>query len=133
MPARQMTQPKITDSNTEKMFHVISDGSKHPANLSLDSLQQYNAQKRRRHGMKLRNSRSLPIERNSAQQFRRERGVPWPIQCHLVFLLDFVARMRETLGKLAVICEEKQTLGLCVQAPDVEQPRKFCWQQIEDS
>jgi hypothetical protein len=128
MSARQITQPKITDSNTPKMLHSVSDRSKHPANLPLDSLQQYNAQKRRRHGVQSCNSGSLTIEANSAQQFRRERGVPRPIQCHFVFLLDFVTWMSEALGKLAVICEEKQALGLCVQAPDVEQSRKFCRQ-----
>lgn len=121
MPARQISQAKITDSNTEKMLHPVSDASKHAANLPLDSLQQYNAQKRRRHGVQSRNSGSLTVEKNSAQQFRRERGVPRPIQCHFVFLLDFVTWMGEALGKLAVICEEKQALGLCVQAPDVEQ------------
>jgi hypothetical protein len=121
MSARQITQPKITDSNTQKMLHSVSDRSKHPANLPLDSLQQYNAQKRRRHGVQSRNSGSLTIEGNSAQQFRRERGIPRPIQCHFVFLLDLVTWMGESLGKLAVICEEKQALGLCIQTPDVEQ------------
>src|SRR5262249_35919517 len=37
------------------------------------------------------------------------------------------------LGKFAVICEEKQSFALCVQTPDVEQPRELCWQQIENS
>src|SRR5215471_1565398 len=100
MPPRQITQPKITDSNAEKMFDVISDGSKHPANLTLDSLQQYNAQKRRRHRVQSRNSGSLTFEKNSAQQFGRERSVPRPIQCHFVLLLDFVTWMGEALGKL---------------------------------
>jgi hypothetical protein len=133
MPARQITQPKITDSDTKKMLHMISDGSKHPANLPLDSLQQNNAQKRRRHRVKSRNSRSLTIEMNATQQFRRERRVPRTIQCHFVFFLDFVTWMGEALGKLAISCKEKQALGLCVQAPNVEQPRKFCRQQIENS
>lgn len=115
------------------MFYVISDGSKHPANLPLDSLPQHNAQTRWRHGVKSRNSCSLTVEKDSAQQFRRERGVPRPIQCYLVFLFDFVTWMGEALGKLAVICEEKQAFGLCVQTPDAEQPREFCWQQIENS
>jgi hypothetical protein len=121
MPARQITKPKITDSNTEKMFYVISDGSKHPANLPLDSLPQHNAQTRRRHGVKSRNRCSLTVEKNSAQQFRSDRGVPRPIQCHLVFLFDFVTWVSKALGKLAVICEEKQAFGLCVQTSNAEQ------------
>src|SRR5215471_1017780 len=133
MSARQITQPKITDSNTEEMFYVVPDGSKHPANLPVDSLPQHNAQTRRRHRVKARNPCSLTVEKNSAQQFRRERGVPPPVQCHLVFLFDFVTWMGEALGKLAVVCKEKQPFRLCVQTPDIEQPRKFCWQQIENS
>src|SRR4029434_10682898 len=31
------------------------------------------------------------------------------------------------------MCEKKQTFGLCVQAPNVEQPREFCRQQIKNS
>ena len=38
----------------------------------------------------------------------------------------------EALSEIAIICEKKQTFGLCVQTPDVEQPRKFCRKQIEN-
>jgi len=59
--------------------------------------------------------------------------VPRAIQCYFVFLLNFISWMRQALGEVPIICEEKQTFALCVQAPDVEQPRKFCWQQIKNS
>jgi hypothetical protein len=48
MPARQFAKPKITDSNPDKMFHVISDRFEHAANLTIDSLPQHHAQTRRR-------------------------------------------------------------------------------------
>jgi hypothetical protein len=133
MTARQIAKPKITDSKTDKMLHVISNGFEHPANLAIDSLSQDNAQADGRHRVESRNPCSLAVEKNSAQQFRRERGIPRPIHRHLVFLVDFVTWMGEPLGKLALICEKKQAFGLCVQTPDVEQPREFCWQQIENS
>ena len=41
--------------------------------------------------------------------------------------------MRQALCEIAIIREEQQTFGLGVQAPNVEQPRKFCWQQIKHS
>src|SRR5262245_54311680 len=40
--------------------------------------------------------------------------------------------MRQSLCEISIICEKKQTFGLCVQAPNVEQPREFCWQQIKN-
>jgi hypothetical protein len=79
MPARQVAQPKISDSNTEKMFGAIPNGFKHPANLSIYSLSQHNAQTCRGNRVKSRNFCALAIEKNSAQQFLRERWIPRPI------------------------------------------------------
>src|SRR5215472_4330189 len=41
--------------------------------------------------------------------------------------------MRKSLREVAVICEEQQAFSLRVQTPDVEQPRKFCREQIKNS
>jgi hypothetical protein len=38
MPPRQIAEPKISDSKTEKMFNAIPNGFEHPANLPIDSL-----------------------------------------------------------------------------------------------
>jgi hypothetical protein len=35
--------------------------------------------------------------------------------------------------KVSIICQKKQTFSLCIQAPNVEQPREFCRQQIKNS
>jgi hypothetical protein len=72
MLARQIGEPKISDSNTHKMFDAVPNGFKHSANLPIYSLSQHNAQTRRRDGVKSRDFGSLAIEKNSAQQFRRE-------------------------------------------------------------
>jgi hypothetical protein len=132
MSARQIAKPKISDANPDKMFDMVPDGFKHAANLAVYSLPQYNPQTCGRDGAKSRNFRSLAIEKNSAQQFRRECVVPWPIQSHFIFLVDFMARVREPLRQFAIICEEKQTFSLRVQAPDVEEAGKFLWKQIKD-
>jgi hypothetical protein len=83
--------------------------------------------------MNTRDFGSLAIEKNSLPQFRRERLVPRPIQRHLVFLIDFIARVSKPLREFAVICEKKQTLSLRVQTPYVEEPGKFPWKQIKHS
>ena len=44
MPARQIGKPKISDSSTDEMFHMVADGFKHTANLPIYSLPQHNAQ-----------------------------------------------------------------------------------------
>jgi hypothetical protein len=83
--------------------------------------------------MKTRDFGSLAIEKNSPQQFRRERLVPRPIQRHLIFLVGLITRMGKSLRQFAIICEKKQTLSLRVQTPDVEESGKFLWKQIKHS
>ena len=133
MTARQVTKPKTSNANPNEIFDPVSNGFEHTANLAVHSLSQDNAQPDRRHRVESRNPCSLTIEQDSSQQFRRDRGVPGPIQCHLVFLFDLVTRMGKTFSKLAVACEEKQSFGLCVQTADIEKPREFRWQEIEHS
>ena len=41
--------------------------------------------------------------------------------------------MREALRKLAIICNKKQAFSLGVQTSNIEQPRKFCREQVKDS
>ena len=45
MPARQIAEPKISDSNAEQSFDAVSDGLKHAANLPIYSLPQDNAKR----------------------------------------------------------------------------------------
>jgi hypothetical protein len=68
MPARQIAEPKIFDSNAEKSFDAVSDGLEHAPNLPIYSLPQDNAKTRRRQGKKPRNLRTLAIKNNSAQE-----------------------------------------------------------------
>src|SRR5205823_5080209 len=49
------------------------------------------------------------------------------------FLFDFVARMGETLGEIAIIGEEKESFSLGVEPADVEETRQMRREQIEDS
>ncbi len=48
MSLRQVTKPKSSDANAEKMFDAVACGFKHAANLPIYSLQQHNAQTRGR-------------------------------------------------------------------------------------
>jgi len=94
MTARQAAKPQISDANADEIFHSITNGFKHTANLAIDSLSQDNAQADGRHRMEARNPCALTVEKNSAHQFRRKCRVPWAIQCHFVFLLNFVTWVR---------------------------------------
>jgi hypothetical protein len=133
MTARQIAKSKISDANADEIFHSITNGLEHTANLAVNSLAQNDAQAIGRHGMKLHNFCSMTVQNDAAQQFRRKFGVPRPIQCHFVFFLNFVTWMREALCEISIICEKKETFALCVQTPNVEQPREFCRQQIKNS
>jgi len=68
MPARQIAEAKISDSNAQKMFDAVSDGLEHTPNLPIYSLPQDHAKTRRREGTKLRKFRALAVKNNSAQQ-----------------------------------------------------------------
>src|SRR5205823_12849346 len=81
--------------------------------------------------MKSHDCGSLTVYKDSAEQFLRECRVPWPIQCHLIFLVDFVTRVGEPLCQFAIVCEKKQTFSLRVQTPDVEELGKFFRKQIK--
>src|ERR1041385_1214225 len=107
MTARQVAKPKISDANADEIFDTITNGFKHTANLTIDSLPQDDAQADGRDGVESHNPCSLTLEEDSAQQFRPEFRVPWPVQRYLIFLLDLVTRMRKPLCEIAVICEEQ--------------------------
>jgi hypothetical protein len=131
LPARQIGKPKISDSNTDKMFDAVPNSFKHAANLPVYSLTQHNAQTRGRNGVQSHNFGSPAIQKNSANQFRRERRVPRPIQRYLVFFIDFMTRVSKPLCQLTIVCEKKQTFSLRVQTPDVEEFGKFLGKQIK--
>ena len=133
MLARQIGEPKISDPNTHKMFDAVPNGFKHPANLPIYSLSQHDAQTCGRDGVKSRDFGSLAVEKNSAEQFRPECWVPSPIQRHLVFFVDLVTWMGKPQCQFSIVCEEKQTLSLRIQAPDIEEAGKFFGKQIKDS
>ena len=61
-----------------------------------------------------------------------ERCVPRPIERDLIFLFDFITRMGQPLGEIAVVREEEEAFGLGVEAADVEKTRQMRRQQIED-
>jgi hypothetical protein len=105
---------------------------KHPANLAIHSLTQNYAQTGWCERVEPRDYSSLAVEKNSAQQFRRKRPIPWSIQCHLVFLLDFIARIREPLREVTIVCENEETFTLRIEAADIEETRKLRRKKIKN-
>ena len=132
MPAGQIAEPKISDSNTQKMFDAVSDGLKHAPNLPIYSLPQDNAKTRRREGTKARNLRALAIKNNSAQQLWSKRRIPRSIQCDLIFLVDLETGVGESLGQFAIVRQKQQTFCLRIETSDIEESRKFFRQEIKD-
>ena len=74
----------------------------------------------------------MAIEENPASQFFGQGWIPESIERHLVFFFYLVARVSEMLGEIAIVGEQKQTLGLRVEPADIEEPGKFCRQQVEN-
>ncbi|KAF5408211.1 MAG: hypothetical protein Udaeo2_16340 [Candidatus Udaeobacter sp.] len=132
MPAGQIAEPKISDSNTQKMFDAVSDGLKHAPNLPIYSLPQDNAKTRRREGTKARNLRALAIKNNSAQQLWSKRRIPRSIQCDLILLVDLETGVGESLGQFAIVRQKQQTFCLRIETSDIEESRKFFRQEIKD-
>jgi hypothetical protein len=97
MPARQIADPKISDSNAEKPFDAVSDGLEHAPNLPIYSLPQDNVKTRRRERAKLHNFRAPAIKKNPAFELWSERRIPRSIQRDLVFLIDLETRVCKPL------------------------------------
>ena len=132
MPVGQITEPKVSDSNTQKMYDAVSDGLKHAPNLPIYSLPQDNAKTRRRERTKACNLRALAIKNNSAQQLWSKRRIPGSIQCDLIFFVDFETGVGEPLGQFAIVCQKQQTFCLRIETSDNEESRKFLRQEIKD-
>ena len=132
MAARYIPKPHSTDPDTHETFHFVANCMKHPANLPIDSLTQDHVQTGWCERVKPRDYGALAVEKNSAQQFRRKRRIPWSIQSHLVFFLDFIARMREPLGQFTIVCENEEALGLRIEAADIEETRKLRRKKIKN-
>jgi hypothetical protein len=132
MPAGQITEPKVSDSNTQKMYDAVSDSLKHAPNLPIYSLPQDNAKTRRRERTKACNLRALAIKNNSAQQLWSKRRIPGSIQCDLIFFVDFETGVGEPLGQFAIVCQKQQTFCLRIETSDNEESRKFLRQEIKD-
>lgn len=132
MSSRQIAQSHVTNANAHQLFDLVAKLIKHPANLPVNSLAQNNSHARHSDRLHLLHSRALPIKHDAADQFRRERVVPWPIERQLIFLFHFVTRMRQALRKIAIVRQDKEPFGLGVEPADIEKARKLRRQQIED-
>jgi hypothetical protein len=132
MPARQIAEPKISDSNAQKMFDAVSDGFEHAPNLPIYSLPQDNAKTRRREGTKLRKFRALAVKNDSAQQLWSKRRIPRSIQRNLIFLVDLETGVGEPLRQFAIVRQQQQAFSLRIETSDIEESRKFFGQEIKD-
>jgi len=129
---RQVAETQASYSDTDKLFHFVTNGVKHSPDLLIDPLTKHNPQSRRSDRMQPRDLGALAIQKNSAQKFLCVFAVPLSIQRHLVFLFDLEPWMSEPLCQIAIVCQQEQSFTLCVEPADIEQARKLWRQQIED-
>ena len=122
----------MADPGPNEPLHFIADFVKHPANLPVDSLLQDDAQPGRADRLQPGEPGAFAFKKNPLEQLPRMLRIPAPIDCDLVFLLHFVARMSEVLREIAVAGQEKETFGLGIEPADIEEPGKFRGQQIVD-
>ena len=132
MPARQVAQAQIANASSGEFFHIVTDLVKHSPDLAIDSLMQSYAHTRGTDLLQARNLRPFAIQKNTAQQFWRQRRIPQAIECDIVFLFDFVSRMCEPMCEIAIVCENDQSLALRVESAHIKEPRQFRRQEIED-
>jgi hypothetical protein len=125
VPAGQIAEAKISDSNAQKMFDAVSDGLEHAPNLPIYSLPQDHAKTRRREGTKVRKFRALAVKNNSAQQLWSKRRIPLSIQRNLIFLVDLETGVGEPLRQFAIVSQKQQTFSLRIETSDIEKLRKL--------
>jgi hypothetical protein len=86
---------------------VESEALKHPSDLAIESLFEHDAKSRWRNLLHVLGAGAFSIENNAAQKSLRQIHRGGAIQDDFVFLFDFESRMRQALGKIAVIGEDK--------------------------
>jgi hypothetical protein len=107
MPARQISHPQIANSNAHQLFHPKSKALEHPANLSIHSLLENDAQFRGPDLANMSCASAFAIENDPAQQLAREFWCGGTVQRHLVFFFDFETRVGQAFHKIAIVREQK--------------------------
>lgn len=120
MAARKIAEMQTADANSEEPFHFVTHFVKHPANLPVNSLPENDAQPSRLQRLDFLEAGALAVQGHAAEQLRRERRVPGAVDGNLVFFFNFVTWMSQALGQITIVCQEKQALGLGVEAANVE-------------
>ena len=72
------------------------------------------------------------FEIHALQKLRRQRRIERPVQDHFVFFFHVPRRMRDCLGKRAVIAEEQKPLAFSIEAPDMGQVPGIARDQVID-
>jgi len=128
----QIAETQTANPRAHQFLHLKAKCVKRSTDLPVNSLAQNHPQPSRLDRLHVFHPRSLAVEHNPTDQFRRERGIPRSIERHFIFLFDFVTGMRETLGQVAVVCQDEKARGLSVEPANVEKTRQMRRQEIED-
>ncbi len=132
MSSRQVAQAQMTDADPNELFHLVFQLVKHSTDLPVNSLTQNHPHPRHPDRLHFLHTRALSVEHYPGQQLRCERWIPGSIEGHLVFLFYFVARVRQALREVAIVCEDEQPFGLRVKPANIEEARELGRQEIEN-
>ena len=132
MSTWQVAETQVADSNPNEPFDLVSQLGKHTTNLPVDSLMQDDAHARSPNRLHFLHPGVLSVEHHSGQQFRHERRIPWAIECHFVFLLNFGARMHQPMREIAIVRQDEKSFALRIESTDIEEAREFRRQEIEN-
>lgn len=132
MRAGQIAEAQIRYSDADETLDAVSDCLKHATDLSIEALAKDDAQSRGREQFQSLDFRAFAVEKNSFRQFRKQSRVQCSIECDLIFLVDLVTGMGQSLGQVPVVCEKEQAFSLGIEPADVKKMRKVFRKQIEN-
>ena len=103
MAARQVTETEMADAGADEAFHFVADLVKHAADLAVQALSENDAEASRPDLLEMGEPGALAVEEDAIEEFLSALWIPAAIERNLVFLLDLVARVGETLREIAII------------------------------
>src|SRR5438046_2460678 len=132
MSTWQVAETQVADSNPNEPFDLVSQLGKHTTDLPVDSLMQDHAHALRPNRLHFLHPGVLSVEHHPGQQFRHERRIPWAIECHFVFLLNFGAAMHETRREIAIVRQDEKSFTLRIAPAEIEDARKVRREEVEN-
>jgi len=129
-PKRPQIQPP--NPRAKESLHLVAEFEEHRTNLPFHPLAKNDLHQRGRDDLNSLGPRPATFNHKSSKEPCRMLGIERPVEKHLVFLFNIVARMRQTLRQSTVIGEENQSLAVLIKPAHMKEPTKMRRHKIED-